>query len=47
LSLATLADKLRITTVPPGAAVQINGVLVGTHTNKTFLAAIYTRPRLL
>jgi len=30
LSLPTLADKLRITTVPPGATVQINGVLVGT-----------------
>jgi S1-C subfamily serine protease len=30
LSLPALADKLRIITVPPGAAVQINGVLVGT-----------------
>jgi hypothetical protein len=30
LSLPALADKLRITTVPPGATVQINGVLVGT-----------------
>lgn len=30
LSLPVLADKLRITTVPPGATVQINGVLVGT-----------------
>jgi hypothetical protein len=29
LSLPALADKLRITTIPPGAAVQINGVLVG------------------
>jgi S1-C subfamily serine protease len=29
LSSPALADKLRITTVPPGAAVQINGVLVG------------------
>ena len=30
LSFPALADKLRITTVPPGATVQINGVLVGT-----------------
>jgi S1-C subfamily serine protease len=30
LSLPTLADKLRITTVPSGATVQINGVRVGT-----------------
>jgi S1-C subfamily serine protease len=30
LSVRALADKLRITTVPPGATVQINGVLVGT-----------------
>ena len=30
LSLSALADKLRVTTVPPGATVQINGVLVGT-----------------
>jgi S1-C subfamily serine protease len=30
LSFPALADKLRITTVPPGAALQINGVLVGT-----------------
>jgi hypothetical protein len=30
LSLPALANKLRIITVPPGAAVQINGVLVGT-----------------
>jgi PEGA domain len=30
VSLPALADKLRITTVPAGAAVQINGVLVGT-----------------
>jgi len=30
LSLPTLADKLRITTVPSGATVQVNGVLVGT-----------------
>jgi S1-C subfamily serine protease len=29
LSFPALADKLRITTVPPGATVQINGVLVG------------------
>jgi hypothetical protein len=29
-SLPALADKLRITTVPSGATVQINGVLVGT-----------------
>ena len=28
LSLPALADKLRITTIPPGATVQINGVLV-------------------
>jgi S1-C subfamily serine protease len=30
LSLPARADKLCITTVPPGATVQINGVLVGT-----------------
>ena len=30
LSLPAHADKLRIVTIPPGAAVQINGVLVGT-----------------
>jgi hypothetical protein len=30
LSIPKLADKLRITTVPPGATVQINGVIVGT-----------------
>ena len=30
LSVTALADKLRMTTVPPGATVQINGVLVGT-----------------
>jgi len=30
LSLPVLAEKLRITTVPPGATVQINGVLVDT-----------------
>jgi S1-C subfamily serine protease len=30
LSFPARADKLRITTVPSGAAVQINGVLVGT-----------------
>jgi len=30
LSVPALADKLRITTVLPGATVQINGVLVGT-----------------
>jgi PEGA domain len=29
LSLPALADKLRITTIPPGATVQSNGVLVG------------------
>jgi len=29
LSFPALADKLRITTLPPGATVQINGVLVG------------------
>ena len=29
LSFPVLADKLRITTVPPGATVQINSVLVG------------------
>jgi hypothetical protein len=30
LSFPLLADKLRIITIPPGATVQINGVLVGT-----------------
>jgi hypothetical protein len=30
LSFPARADKLRITTVPSGATVQINGVLVGT-----------------
>ena len=51
LSFPALADKLRITTVPPGATVQINGVLVGTtpyeqsipggylHNTKTALGA--------
>ena len=35
LSLPVLAEKLRITTVPPGATVQINGVLVDNHAIRT------------
>jgi hypothetical protein len=38
------ADKLQITSAPPGATVEIDGVAVGTTpSRKTFLAAIFTR----
>lgn len=41
LSLPVLADKLRITTVPPGATVQINGVLVGTTPSEQHIPGGY------
>ncbi len=45
---ATHAEKLRITSTPPGAKVEINGVAVGPLPLKKIIpAAIFTKPKPL
>jgi len=45
---ATHAEKLRITSTPPGAKVEINGVAVGPlPLKKTIPVAIFTKPKPL
>jgi hypothetical protein len=45
---ATHAEKLRITSTPRGAKVEINGVAVGaTPFEKDYPAAIFTKPKPL